>query len=149
LRLVGHGRKLMTGPGRPAPDPYAPHGPFPRRLNARHSIATGQPTRAHEHGAPQHLDFTLSHPSEIAPVNPALRAGEAGYQQSDPGAAVVVVGEEPVAFAALNEESTTDKRELLAFAKERQARYKLPTEVRLIEALPPQRRGQGREAGAA
>ena len=93
-------------------------------------------------------------------MNPALTADEAGYQQSDSGAAVVVVGdasaqvlagsgarplhvddlavmgEEPVAFAALNEGSTTDKRELLAFAKERQARYKLPTEVRLIEALP-------------
>jgi long-chain acyl-CoA synthetase len=47
-----------------------------------------------------------------------------------------VMGEEPVAFAALKEGSTTDEQELLAFAKQRLARYKLPKEVRLIEALP-------------
>jgi hypothetical protein len=65
--------------------------------------------------------------SELAPVNPALTADEAGYQRSDSGAAVVVVcdasaqvlagsgarhlhvddlavmGEEPVALAALKE----------------------------------------------
>ena len=65
--------------------------------------------------------------SELAPVNPALTADEAGYRQSDSGAAVIVVGdastqvlagsgarqlhvddlavmgEEPVALAALKE----------------------------------------------
>jgi hypothetical protein len=65
--------------------------------------------------------------SELAPVNPALTADEAGYQQSNSGGAVVVVddasaqvlagsgarhphvddlavmGEEPVALAALKE----------------------------------------------
>jgi acyl-CoA synthetase (AMP-forming)/AMP-acid ligase II len=46
------------------------------------------------------------------------------------------MGEEPVAFAALKEGSTTDEQELLDFAKQRLAGYKLPREVRLVEALP-------------
>jgi hypothetical protein len=69
---------------------------------------------SHEHAATQHLDVTPSHPSEIpfirpgsgpvvadsryelstselAPVNPALTADEAGYRQSNSGGAVVVV----------------------------------------------------------
>jgi long-chain acyl-CoA synthetase len=47
-----------------------------------------------------------------------------------------VMGEEPVAFVALKEGSTTDEQELLAFAKQRLAGYKLPKEVRLVEELP-------------
>jgi long-chain acyl-CoA synthetase len=52
------------------------------------------------------------------------------------GRADPIMGEEPVAFAALKAGATADEQELLAFARERLARYKIPKEVRLVDALP-------------
>jgi long-chain acyl-CoA synthetase len=47
-----------------------------------------------------------------------------------------MLGEVPVAFVAFNEGAEADVDELLAFAKERLAKYKVPTEVRIVDALP-------------
>jgi acyl-CoA synthetase (AMP-forming)/AMP-acid ligase II len=73
------------------------------------------------------------YPTELEHVlagHPAIRE-VAVVGKPDP-----VMGEEPVAFAALKEGSTTDEQELLAFAKQRLAGYKLPEEVRFVEELP-------------
>lgn len=103
----------MTGTRTASAHPYAPHGPL---FDASTLDIRSRPANhtSHEHAATQHLDFTPSHPSELpfiragsgpvvadarcelstselAPVNPALTADEAGYQQSNSGGAVVVV----------------------------------------------------------
>lgn len=47
-----------------------------------------------------------------------------------------VMGEEPIAFVAFEEGKEADPAELLAFAAERLARYKVPREIRVLDELP-------------
>jgi hypothetical protein len=110
--------------------------------------------------------------SELAPVNPALTADEAGYQQSDSGGAVVVVddasaqvlpgsgarhphvddlavmGEEPVALAALKEGAPRTSWSCWPSPRSDKPATSFPGRSGSSSASR-QRRGQGRETGAA
>ena len=110
--------------------------------------------------------------SELAPVNPALTADEAGYQQSNSGGAVVVVddasaqvlagsgarhphvddlavmGEEPVALAALKEGAPRTSWSCSPSPRSNKPATSFPGRSGSSSASP-QRRGQGRETGAA
>ena len=105
-------------------------------------------------------------------MNPALTADEAGYQRSDYGAAVVVVGdasaqvlagsgarhlhvddlavmgEEPVALAALKEGAPRTSWSCSPSPRTNQPATSFPGRSGSSSASP-QRRGQGRETGAA
>ena len=45
-------------------------------------------------------------------------------------------GEVPIAFVELNEGATFDERELLGWCRERLAGYKVPRDIRRVDALP-------------
>lgn len=72
-------------------------------------------------------------PREIEEVlNRHPTVGESGVVGgSDP-----VRGEVPIAFVEMNEGATFDEREILAWCRERLAGYKVPREVRRVDALP-------------
>lgn len=110
--------------------------------------------------------------SELAPVNPALTAAEGGYQQWNAGGAVVVVddasaqvlagsgarpphvddlavmGEEPVALAALKEGAPRTSWSCSPSPRSDKPATSFPGRSGSSSASR-QRRGQGRETGAA
>lgn len=62
--------------------------------------------------------------------HPAV-AGAAVIGQSDPR-----LGETPVALVELREDASVDKDELVAFLQTRLARYEIPTDIVIVEAIP-------------
>ena len=73
------------------------------------------------------------YPTEI---EHALVQHEAIAEAAVVGAPDEVLGEQPVAFVALEEGSQADEETILSFAGEHLARYKVPTAVHTLDALP-------------
>ncbi|GAB4515182.1 MAG: long-chain fatty acid--CoA ligase [Phycisphaerales bacterium] len=72
-------------------------------------------------------------PREIEEV---LDAHEAVHASAVIGRADDMRGEVPLAFIELNEGATTDEASIRSWCRERLAGYKVPKEVRIIDALP-------------
>jgi len=73
------------------------------------------------------------YPTEI---ENALVNHEAVLEAAVVGRPDPMLGEVPVAFVAFTEGAEVDSDELLAFVRERLAKYKVPAEVRVLDALP-------------